>query len=135
MFLLGIAAFLILRYLPALADIWADRPADEYIEDPIAFWLIALLDLGIFLQVAAVAGVALLQGVEQARTPMYAVVAWFVLVSPAVAAMAFTMELRDDPHGSLGAAIAFTVMSIVVAILAGLVLRPVLAQDPQEATG
>lgn len=46
--LLGIAAVLILRYLPALADIWADRLADEYIEDPIAFWLIALLDLGIF---------------------------------------------------------------------------------------
>jgi len=82
--LLAVAAFLLLRYLPTLAGIWSDDPTDEYLDDPIAFWIIAFLDLGILMPVAAAGGVSMLRGVDSAQKLMYTVVVWFALVGPAV---------------------------------------------------
>lgn len=123
--MLAVAVFLLLRYLPALADIWADEPSAEYVDDPIAFWLIAFMDMGIVMPVATATGIALLAGAEAARKPMYAVVAWFALVGPAVAAMGFAMELRDDPHADLAGAIVFSVFAVIFAALAVVLFRPV----------
>jgi len=51
--MLAVAAFLALRYLPVLMDVWRDRPSEEYLEDPVAFWLIAFMDLGIVMPAAS----------------------------------------------------------------------------------
>ena len=107
--LFGIAAFLLLRYIPTLVDLWRRQPSNEYLEDPIAFWLIAFMDLGIVMPAAIACGVALLKGVESARKPMYAIVGWFALVGPAVAAMGFAMVINNDPHASLSGAVAFAI--------------------------
>ncbi|HWO73376.1 MAG TPA: hypothetical protein VNN21_07440 [Dehalococcoidia bacterium] len=120
----AVAVFLALRYLPTLMDIWQGRPSEEYLEDPIAFWLIAFMDLGIVMPAALACGVALLSGAEGARKPMYAIVAWFALVGPAVAAMGFAMSANDDPNASLGSAIVFAVYGAAFASLAAFLFRP-----------
>jgi hypothetical protein len=123
----AVAAFLVLRYAPSLLAIWSHDPPDQYVEDPIAFWLIAFMDLGIVLPAATATGIALFRGVADARRPMYAIVAWFALVGPAVAAMSFAMEVRDDQYASLAGAVAFTVFGAVFAAMAVVLFRPVVA--------
>jgi hypothetical protein len=127
-----VAAFLLLRYIPSLLDIWQDRPSDEYLLDPIAFWLIAFMDLGIVMPAALACGIALLKGVESALRPMYAIVGWFALVGPAVAAMGFAMLVNDDPNASFGGAIAFAVYGGAFALLAGYLFRPLLRMEEQD---
>jgi hypothetical protein len=122
--LFGVAAFLIARYVPILADIWAGEPGDEYEGDPIAFWLIAFLDLSVALPAAVVAAVAAFRGAPGVTTLMLAVVGWFALVGPAVAAMAIAMAARDDPHASTGGAVAFIVFSVVFVAVAAVVYWP-----------
>jgi len=122
--MLAVAAFLLLRYIPALVDVWAGQPSREYLDDPIAFWLIAFMDLGIVMPAALACGAALLTGVEGARKPAYAIVAWFALVGPAVAAMGFAMAINDDPNASLPGAIVFAAFGALFALLAVLIFRP-----------
>ena len=126
--LLAIALFLIIRYLPVLAEIWGGNPTDEYLADPIAFWLISFMDLGVVVPAAAACGVALLRGLEEARKATYAVVAWFSLVGPAVAAMGFAMAINDDPHASWSGAMVFAVFGAAFAILAAVLFRPLFSQ-------
>jgi len=128
--LLAIAAFLVIRYLPPLVEIWDGSPTDEYIADPIAFWLIAFMDLGLVVPAAVACGVSLLLGVEEARKPTYAVISWFALVGPAVAAMGFPMAINDDPNASLAGAAIFAVFGAAFAILAAYMFRPLFRQTP-----
>lgn len=128
--LLAVTAFLIVRYLPALAGIWRDDPSDEYLADPIAFWLIAFMDLGLVMPVAAAGGVALLWGVGRAQKVMFAVVSWFALVGPSVATMAYAMEINDDPNASRAGAIAFTAFSIAFVAVAIWIYRPLFRTTP-----
>ena len=122
--MLAVAAFLLMRYLPSLVDIWRNHPGSEYLDDPVAFWLIAFMDLGIIAPAAVTCGVALLRGVRASEKLMYAVVGWFALVGPAVAAMGFAMWINDDPHASLGSAVVFTIYGGVFAALAAFLFRP-----------
>lgn len=128
--MLVVALFLLARYLPTFIDVWRGRPPATYEEDPIAFWIIALLDLGIVAPAAAATGVALLRGVEDARRPMLAIVGWFALVGPAVAAMAYAGVANDDSSATLGGAIAFTVYGVLFAALAAYLLRPLFRGRP-----
>jgi len=128
--LLAIAAFLVIRYLPALVEIWDGSPTDEYVADPIAFWLISFMDLGLVVPAAVACGVSLLLGVEEARKPTYAVISWFALVGPAVAAMGFAMAINDDPNASPPGAAVFAVFGAAFAILAAYMFRPLFRQTP-----
>jgi len=130
--MVAVAAFLLLRYVPALFDIWLGEPTDEYRLDPIAFWTIAFMDLGIVLPAAIVCGIALLRGFEPAVKPMYAIVAWFALVGPAVAAMGFAMVINDDPNASLTSAIVFPVYGAVFALLAAYLFRPLFGDHGRQ---
>lgn len=130
---LVVALFLLLRYVPSLVDIWRDQPGTEYLDAPIAFWLIAFMDLGIVMPAAIASGAALLLGIGPARKPMYAVVGWFALVGPAVAAMGFAMEFNDDPNASLGGAVTFAVFGAAFALVAAYLFRP-LARHPIRPT-
>lgn len=130
---MAVAGFLLMRYVPFLIDIWGDDLSDEYVEDPIALWLIAFMDLGIVMPAAVAAGLALLNGVEAARKPMYAIVAWFALVGPAVAAMGLTMVINDDPNASLVAAFMFVLFGVVFALLAAYIFAPLFRQQKLPA--
>jgi hypothetical protein len=57
--LLVLGALLFLRYLPGLIDLMGGQPSvPEYLENPTTFFLIALMDLGVFLPAAVGAGIA-----------------------------------------------------------------------------
>ena len=106
--LLALAALLVLRYLPGILDLATGTPSvAEYRENPTTYFLIAVMDLGVVAPAAAAAGLGLRRHREWARKAMYAVMGWFGLVGPAVAAMSVTMWLEGDPAASAGQAAAF----------------------------
>ena len=113
------------RYLPVLADVMSSTPEDEgYLAGPNFFWAIAMLDLGVFLPLTVAACVGLLRGTRWAQKALYTVVGWFGLVGPAVAAMAITMYVNDDPNASGGTAVFMTGLGLAFAVLAVVVYRP-----------
>ncbi|MBM4414679.1 MAG: hypothetical protein FJ035_00060 [Chloroflexi bacterium] len=117
--MLLVAAFLVLRYVPVLVSVWSGAPTAMYLDSPTAFWLIAFLDLGIVVPVAVCAAGGLLTAAPLAERAMRAVVAWFALVGFAVAAMGWTMLLRQDPLGSASEALvlsAFAALFIALAV-------------------
>jgi hypothetical protein len=121
--LLGFLAFV--RYVPALADAMSASPEQlGYLAGPSFFWAIALLDLGIFLPATVATCVGLVHGRPWAQKAMYAVVGWFGLVGPAVAAMAISMYARDDPSATAANAVFMTLLGLAFAALAFVVFRP-----------
>ena len=124
--ILPVLAFLaFFRYVPALVDWMSARPEDKgYLAGPSFAWVIAMLDLGIFLPATVAVCVGLVRGRLWARKALFLVVGWFGLVGVAVAAMAITMYVNDDPNASGGNAVFMTALGIVFAALAFWVLRP-----------
>jgi hypothetical protein len=121
--LLAFVAFF--RYVPALADAMSAAPEDPgYRAGPTFFWAIAMMDLGVFLPLTAATCFGLVRGKAWAQRALYAVVGWFGLVGPAVAAMAITMYLRDDPNASGGNAVFMTVLGLAFALFAVVLYRP-----------
>lgn len=123
--LLALVAFI--RYVPSLADWMSSTPTDTgYLAGPAFAWTIALLDLGVFLPATVLACVGLVRGAGWGRKTLYLVVGWFGLVGPAVAAMAISMYLNDDPNASGGNAVFMTALGLAFAALAVFVFRPLL---------
>jgi hypothetical protein len=137
---LPVLAFLaFFRYVPALADWMSGSPEDPgYLAGPTFSWAIAMLDLGVFLPATVAACVGLVRGTPWAHKALYTVVGWFALVGPAVAAMAITMYVNDDPNAS-GANVAFmTALGLVFALVALFLFRPILrarAETPSTSKG
>ncbi|HEY5852538.1 MAG TPA: hypothetical protein VIW24_00425 [Aldersonia sp.] len=71
-----------------------------------------------------VAGIGLLRGARWSRKALYAVLGWFALVPPSVAAMAAAMFVNDDPNASAGQVVVFSVAAIVFAAFAARVYLP-----------
>ena len=67
------------------------------------------------------AAVALIRGTGWGSKALYAVLGWFALVPPSVAAMAVVMVVKDDPNASIGQTI---VLTCVAAVFAALAVRP-----------
>lgn len=127
---LGLGVLLLLRYLPALAQLAAGDPSlPEYRENPTSFLLIATLDLGVFLPLAVAAGLALWRNHAWARTGLHLVTGWFALVGLAVAAMAAAMWLGGDPTMTRLQMTAFAVAALVLVGLEVRLLRSV-DRDP-----
>ncbi len=126
--LTGLAAFLVLfMYPPSLADAFRDNPTRaEYLDDPAMFWMIAMLDLGFAAPLSAAAGVGMLRGREWARRLLYAIVGWYALTGLAVASMAITMRLRDDPVSTVANMSAMVTFGCVFAVLASVLYAPLL---------
>lgn len=100
--LLGLAVFVLSRYLPLLVGAAGHEPiAAEFREARTFYWSIVLLDLGVVVPLTVAAAVALLRGSDPGRRAVYGVLGWFALVPPSVAAMAAVMVVRDDPHASV----------------------------------
>jgi hypothetical protein len=125
--LLGLAGFVALRYVPVLAGaVTGARIPDEFAGDPAFYWSILLLDLGLVVPAATAAGVAVLRGSRLSVPAAYAVVGWFALVPPSVAAMAIVMLVRDDPYASLATTLLLTATSVVTTAAAVLMFRGLL---------
>jgi hypothetical protein len=125
----GLAAFVVLRYLPAFAGALTGGPiAAEFRDARTFFWSIVLLDLGAVVPLTAAAAVALLRDTGAGHRALYGVVGWFALVPPSVAAMAAVMLARNDPHASvptllLLAAATLAFWAVAMSVLGRLVGR------------
>lgn len=127
--MLGLAVFVCSRYLPALAGSLTDEPLSaEFAAEPAFFWTILLMDLGIVVPCLVAAAVQLRAGSAVGSKAAYALLGWFALVPPSVAAMALVMVANDDPHASTPSAVLFTVAAVLFAAYAICVLRPLLAR-------
>lgn len=123
--LVGAAVFVLLRWLPSLPELVQGAPTSpEYLDNPTAFMLIALLDLALVVPATLTAALGLRAGALWGRAAAYAVLGFFAVVPLAVAAMAVTMVLRGDPNGSVGTAVGFSGAAIVFGLLALLLYRP-----------
>jgi hypothetical protein len=120
---LALAAFG--RYVPSLTDWMSSSPQDKnYLAGPSFSWAIAMLDLGVFLPATVATRVGLVRGTRWAQKALYTVVGWFGLVGPAVAAMAITMYVNDDPIASGGNTIFMSVLGLAFLTLAVFVYWP-----------
>jgi len=134
--LFALAGFVALaQWLPALADMMHDSPTKaDYLESPTMTWLIALLDLGFAVPAAMAAGVGLLRGARWGGKAVYAVAGFFALVGPAVAAMAITMRVNDDPNAASANIAVMVSAGLALALLGISVYRPLL-RARRPATG
>lgn len=133
--LIVLAVFITSRYAPALLGVWNSHAiAPEFAREPGMFWSILTLDLGVVVPVTLYASLALWRGSPTAPKLLYAVLGWFALVPPSVAAMAVVMVLNDDPHKSVASAGLFLAAAAVFGAYATRVLRPLLRGREAETT-
>jgi hypothetical protein len=139
--LFGLAVFVaVVQWVPALADMMRDRPTRaDYLSNPAMTWTLALLDLGIATPAAVAAGIGLLRGTDWGRRVAYSVVGFFALVGPAVAAMAITMQVNDDPNAAVANVAVMSAAGLALALLGVAVYRPLLrrraAAQPRSRAG
>jgi hypothetical protein len=112
--LIVLGVLLALHYLPGLIDLMGDDPTlTEYLENPTSFFLIATMDLGIFMSASIASGIGLWNEREGSINALYAIVSWFALVGVAVAAMTIVMRINDDPNASTGHMVGFLFFATV----------------------
>lgn len=123
--LLGMAAFVGLRYLPALLGSVGEEPLPaEARGDPAMYWLILLMDVGIFVPVATVAGLAILRdSAPWGWRVFHAGLGWFLATSVAVGAMSLSMLVRDDPEASVAQLGLFLTVAAAAAVYAMIAVR------------
>jgi len=136
-FFLVVAFFLVVGlHLPGLADAWADQPASsEYLADPVVFWLVKFMDLGLVVPGLLVAGIGILSGTPWAIRLKYAAVGWAALLGASVAGMAIVMQATGDPAATTANTIAFTVFAAIAIGMAVIVYRPLFRLSPRIDQG
>lgn len=123
--LLALAGFIVARYVPALLAGRAGDPLPaEFRSDVSMYWSIFLLDLGLVVPATIASAVALVRGTSWGLKALYAIIGWFALVPPSVAAMGIAMIANDDPGASPGQVIGLSVPALVFAGLAVRLYRP-----------
>lgn len=123
---LGLGSFVLARYLPGLVGSVTDEPLPaEFASDPAMYWLIVLLDLGVYLPATTLAAVGLFRGLEWATLLHRGLVVWFVLTAVAVGTMAATMLVNDDPNASAGQLALFVVLGVAAIAYAVAILAPI----------
>ena len=121
----GLAAFVVFRYLPALLGSIAGADlTSEFRAEPAFFWTIFVMDLGVVVPCAVATGIFLRRGSLAAVKATYALLGWFALVPPSVAAMAITMLINDDPHRSTPASVLFVLVTVACTVVAVRLFRP-----------
>ncbi|MGB3370985.1 MAG: hypothetical protein WBA81_10225, partial [Rhodococcus sp. (in: high G+C Gram-positive bacteria)] len=101
----------------------------EFADARTFFWSIVLLDLGLVVPATVVTAVALFRKARFAQKALFAVLGWFALVPPSVAAMAAVMVARSDPTASVGQVVVLTVVAVVFVGFAVTVFRPLLFRN------
>ncbi len=112
--LVGLAGFVVFRYLPAIPASFAGDPIPaESVGDPAMYWSILLMDLGIFVPAVAATAAALRRGTAWALRGFYVAVGWFVLVTVAVLSMSIVLVANDDSYGAAAQISLFTITATV----------------------
>nr|WP_294639057.1 hypothetical protein [uncultured Rhodococcus sp.] len=123
---LALAAFVVSRYLGPILG--GAMPA-EFADARTFFWSIVLLDLGLVVPATTFTAVALFRGTRSAQKALYAVLGWFALVPPSVAAMGAVMMARSDPNAAVGQVVVLAIVAIVFMGFAVIVFRPLLSRN------
>jgi hypothetical protein len=132
--MVGVAAFIVLRWLPPVTDLVSGKGGNQaFADNPTAFFLVAMLDLGLVVPAAIAVLVGLRAGACWARKGAYGVIGWFALVPLSVAAMSLTMQVRHAPAASTGATVSLAVVAAVFLTGAALLYLPLLRQSPTAA--
>lgn len=136
-FALVVAAFLAVGlHLPGLLDAWSAQPsAPEYLADPVVFWLVKWMDLGLVVPALLAVGWGTLRGSHGATKGKYAAVGWMAMLGTAVAGMAIVMQATGDPAATTANTIVFTVFAVVGLNIALLVFRPLFATRDRASNG
>lgn len=124
--LAALAMVVALRYAHAVvASFTQESIPTEFADAKAFYWSIVLLDLGVVVPATLVGAAAVWRGWAHARVVVAAVLGWFALVPPSVAAMATVMVLRDDVHASSGQTTLLWVIAVVAVGIAARGLRVV----------
>ncbi|MFN8195284.1 MAG: hypothetical protein U0R80_13490 [Nocardioidaceae bacterium] len=129
--LVGVAAFLVIGlHLRTMLTAWSDpRSMTEYASAPTPFWMVKLMDLGIVVPLALVAGIGLLRGSLAAARLAYPILSAYVCLAASVTAMALVMLVHDDPDASWGLALGFGFFAVALAGVVVTAYRPLFGAD------
>jgi hypothetical protein len=117
--LFALGAFVASRYVPGLIEGAGGEPIPpDALEQPTMFWSIFWMDLAIVVPITIATGVALLRGTSWAHKALYAIIGWFALVPPSVAAMSIVMLVNDDPNASVADTLVLSMVTLVFAAIA-----------------
>jgi hypothetical protein len=124
-FLLMVAFFLLVGvHLPGLIDAWAAEPTStEYLADPVVFWLVKFMDLGLVVPGLVVVGTGLLRGWLWTDKAKYGAIAWAALLGTSVAGMAIVMQVNADPAAGTANTVVFSIFASIGLALAVVVHR------------
>lgn len=120
------ALFVVSRWAGAFGGVIDGAAVPALPADVTMYWTIFLLDLGIIVPVAIATAVGLARRRRWATKALYAVVGWFALVPPSVAAMALVKVWRGDPSADPGDAVVLAVVTVLMGILAVALYLPIL---------
>ena len=125
-FFLVVAFFLTFGlHLPGLVDAWAaELASNEYLADPVVFWMVKFMDLGLVVPGIVAVGIGILRGTAWADKAKYAAIAWAALLGASVAGMAIVMQATADPAATTANTIAFSTFAAIGLALAGVVYQP-----------
>lgn len=124
-FALFIAVFLVVGlHLPGLVNVLTDQPGSEYLADPVVFWLVKFMDLGLVVPALIAVGLGVLRNRSWAIRAKYAAIAWIALLGSSVAGMAIVMQATNDPAGTVVNTVAFAAFAIIGLVVAIFVHGP-----------
>lgn len=127
--LVGAATFILLRWLPVLPSLVAGQPTDPtYLDNPTAFLLIAVLDLGVVVPGTLTAAAGLRAGTLWSRPAAYVAIGFFAAVPLSVAAMSIAMVANGDPLGSIWGAYGFGIAAVLSVIGVVALYRPLFTE-------
>lgn len=122
-----LAAFVLSRYVASFRGVLTGGTISaEYVAHPSMYWSIYLLDLGVVVPATVGTAVGLLRESLWARTALYGLVGWYVLVPISVSAMSIVMLINDDPHASVGDVLVLSVVAVVFVAFTAWLYRPLM---------
>jgi hypothetical protein len=123
-FVVVVATFLAVGlHLRGLVSVWAGDPGSEYLADPVVFWLVKFMDLGLVVPALLAVGIGVLRGARWAAKAKFAAVGWIALLGSSVAGMAIMMQVTGDSTATVANTIAFSLFALVGLGMAVLVYR------------
>lgn len=106
-------------HIPGLVDAWAEQPVStEYLADPVVFWLVKFMDLGIVVPALVLVGTGLLLDRRWVDKAKYAAAGWMALLGSSIAGMAIVMQSTGDPAATAANTIAFSLFAVLALGLA-----------------
>jgi hypothetical protein len=113
-----LAAFVVSRWLSAFSGMVSGSRVPVAGPDLTMYWSIFLLDMGVIVPAGIATAIGLAIGTGWAGKALYALVGWFALVLPSIAAMSIVKVARSDPNASTGDTLVFVLVTLLFWALA-----------------